>query len=366
MNTEQPIPVLDDVARVQAVDKRNVLRLINELPEQCETALGIGRSFVADPLPEPPNVIYISGTGEAGIAADMAVQAVDEFLEVPILSDHGGRLPKSVGEASLVIVLDYPGNSAPTLRLYKEARLRGARVICITSGGKLREAASKDGTRIVRIPPGQPSRSAIGYLFIPAVMLFEQFGLASGLGEKLSYGIRLMKNVREAIRFENATARNIAKQIAHASFGKTTIIYGAPDYRSTIAARWKSQVNANAKSLAFASSFPDAAESDISGWELASKKKEVFTLVFLKDSADRSEIAAMMSASQEVLREFDIIEAEMKGASTMEKLLYGVYLADYVSYYMALLAEVNPAITDYVSQVQSRLAGETPPEEETA
>lgn len=365
MSTEQPIPVLDDLARMQSVDKRNMLRLINELPEQCETALGIGRSIMVQPLSEAPNVVFVTGTGDSGIAGDMALQAVGELLEAPIMGDHGGRLPKCVGERSLVFVLDYTGKSPSSLRLYKEARQRGAQVICITSGGKLHETASKDGTRIVKIPGGQLTRTAIGYMFIPLVILFEQFGLVSGLGEKLSYGIRLMKNVREAIRFDNRTSRNVAKQIALATFGKTTIIHGAPDYRGAVAARWKSQVSANAKSPAFISMFPDMAECEISGWESISDKKNDFALVFLKDPADRGEVPALMSASQDVLKRFPIIDAEMKGASTIEKLLYGVYLADYVSYYLALLGETDPSNTEYVSHIQSRLAGEDPQEEET-
>ena len=40
--------------------------------------------------------------------------------------------------------------------------------------------AAKDRAKIVRIPPGQPSRTAIGYLFVPVVALFEQMGLARG------------------------------------------------------------------------------------------------------------------------------------------------------------------------------------------
>lgn len=353
----KPMSVLDDVATTQAVDRKNMLRLINELPEQCETALGIGRSFTPEALPEPPNAVFIVGTGDSGMAGEMALQAVGESLSVPVICEHGGRLPKYIGEGSLVFVLDYAGKSASTLQLYKEARQRGARVICITSGGKLREAAMKDGTPFVRIQPGQPSRTAIGYLLIPLILLFEQLGLASGLAEKCSYGIRLMKNVRESLRFENPAARNVAKQIAHALSGKTVVVYGASDYRGPIAARWKSQISANAKSPAFTSLFPNMIESEISGWELA-RNKEDFALVFLKDSPERAEVAALMEASREVLRDFEVIYAEIKGGSTIERLLYGIYLGDYVSYYLALLAEVDPSAAGYVGEVESQLAGE--------
>lgn len=69
MTTEQPTPVLDDLQLTQTLDKRNMLRLIRELPEQCETALGIGRSFRMEALETRPNVIYISGVGASGCLA---------------------------------------------------------------------------------------------------------------------------------------------------------------------------------------------------------------------------------------------------------------------------------------------------------
>ena len=225
MSTE-PTPTLDDLARMQSVDRRNMLRLITELPEQCETALGIARSFSIEPLPVKPNVIYLTGSGDAAIAADMISSALAEEIDVPVVSDHGGRFPKYVGEESLVFVVDYSGKSAVVLRNYREAKLRGAHVICVTSGGKLLEAASKDGVAIVKIPPGQPNRSAFGYLLVPPVVVIEKLGLGEGLSEKLSQAVKLIKNVRESFRFENPTARNLAKQTANALFNRVVCVYG--------------------------------------------------------------------------------------------------------------------------------------------
>ena len=100
MNIEQPIPVLDDLARVQSIDTKNMLRLINDLPEQCETALGIGRSFAAGEPAEPPGVVFISGAGDSGTAADMAGAAVGDYASVPVVADHCGPVPKFVRKRS--------------------------------------------------------------------------------------------------------------------------------------------------------------------------------------------------------------------------------------------------------------------------
>ena len=366
MSTEQPISVLDDLGKVQLVDSRSMLRLINDLPEQCETALGLGRSFSGGELAEPPSVILISGVGDSGTAAEMAAVAVGEFVGVPVVANRGTMLPKSVTGSALVVVVDYSGNSPSALRVYKEAKQRGAGLVCVTSGGKLREMATKDETRIVKIPPGQPSRTAIGYLFVPVVALFEQLGLAEGLIEKLSYGIRLMKSARESLRFDNLTSRNVAKQIALALVDGHVVIFDSHDYRSAVACRFKDQIAANGKTPAFVCSMPDFASGQISGWERA-RAGRIVGLV-LKDPQDRSETPVLMEAVRGVLDGFRILDAEMRGATTIEKLLYGVYLADYVSYYLALASDVDPTPLDFAKQVEDRLTpvegpqGLTPPQ----
>ena len=256
----------------------------------------------------------------------------------------------------------YTGKSSSELRNMREAKQRGAEVICVTSGGKLLEAASKDEIKTIKIPPGQLHRSAIGYLFVPLVVTVERLGLADGQIEKLSHAIKLMKNARESLRFENQTSRNVAKQTAEALFGKLTAIYGAPGYRAAVASRWKSQIDANSKALAFTGAFPELALGDISGWEFANNRPGEFGIVILRDPTDKGEIAELMDASEEVLQQFNVLRIDIKGATSMERLFYGVYLGDYVSYYLALLYEVNPSVTENVSLVEAIMAGEPEPD----
>ena len=353
------MPVLDDSARMQSVDKRNMLRLINELPEQCETALGIGRSFAMEPVATKPNVVLFVGVGDSGLAADMAAEALAEEMEAPVVSQHVSRMPLCVGEESIVFVIDYSGKSQTGLRACKSAQERGATVICVTSGGRLREAVAEH-KQILHTPSGQPSRSAIGYLVLAPVAAVEQLGLAPGAVEKTSHAIKLLKNMREFLRFDTTTPRNMAKQIAEALFEKTPVIYGATGYRSLVAARWKSQIGANSKSPVLTGLFPDLVDGEICAWEQASERLCNPAFVFLTDASDKaSENRALMQAAGELVAKFGATEVEMKGSTTIERMLYGTYLADYVSYYLAIMREVDPMEAASVGFINERLA---PPE----
>lgn len=356
MSTEQPIPVLDDQVRMRSVDKKDMLRLIQELPEQYETAIGIGRSFAVEPPATRPNVVYITAAGDSCIAADMVAATVGEEMSVPVVADHGGRIPAYIDEGSLVFIMDYSGKSQSALRNYREARLRKATVICVTSGGRLHEAVSKDGGKILRIPPGQPARSAIGYLYAPVPIVIEQLGLASGAIERLSQAVRLLKSVRESFRASNPTTRNPAKQLALALADKLPIIYGVADYRAAVANRWKNSLGANSKQPAFAGLLNDVAESEISAWESTERTYPPVAIILLTDAADKiTEQQTLVSASKEMLERFDPIEVEMRGGTSYEKLLYGTYLGDYVSYYLAIVYGINPTITEYATHIADQL-----------
>lgn len=359
MTSEQPVPVLDDIARTQSVDRKNMLRLLNELPEQCETALGIGRSFACEPMPQKPNAILITGTGDSGIAGDIVAEVLADELDVPLLSQHGGRIPACIGEESLVFVVDYMGRCQTSLRNYKEATQRGARVICVTGGGPLREAAVSDGTELVRIPAGQPARTAIGYLVVPIPVVIEKLGLVDGFFEQMSHAIKLMKNSREMLRIEIPTARNLAKQAAEKLAGKVAIILGAVGYREVVADCWASHTRANAKSPAFSGVFPNVLDSEIGTWDGRSERKCQPSFVFLTDPSDRvSELRRMMSATAEALGQFEVTEIELKGSTKSEKLSYGIFLAGYVSYYLALLNSTDPLSAETVARIEELLAGE--------
>src|SRR5947199_94929 len=64
-----------------------------------------------------------------------------------------------------------------TLSAYDYAKRSGARVIAVTSGGKLADLARGDGHTVILIPGGQPPRTALGLMFIPVLNACDRMGL---------------------------------------------------------------------------------------------------------------------------------------------------------------------------------------------
>lgn len=354
MSADEIRSILDDPARVEAVDRRNMLRQINEFPEQCETALGIARSFEDKHTQFEPNVVVMTGVGDCGTAADMAT-VISDKVKIPLVSKHGGYLPSYADERALVLVVDYIGNGFTALQNYKEASARNAEVVCITGGGRLAEVAAADGRRVIKIPSAQLARTAIGYMFIQLLGVMSQYRVSVTATEAVYSAIKLLKGIRESLRFEHPASRNIAKQAAEFLYNKMPVVFGTTGYRSVIARRWKSQLGANAKRPAFSSIMVDAAAAEISAWELAGGNRDGFAFVLLNDPAERNSESEILNArAKQILGDsYAVLELDMKGSTPAEKLLYGMYLADYVSYYLALLYGVDPTPTEFVKAMES-------------
>ncbi len=366
MTTGEPTPTLDDLGRVQSLDSRNVFRLLHEIPEHCETALAIGRNFPVERLALKPNVLLFVGVGDSGFAADVAAELLVDDVEVPVVTVHSATMPACVNEQSVVFIIDYFGNTPTVLRAFKAAQECGANVICVTSGGKLRERAA-GYARVLSIPAGQPSRFGLVYMALAPVAAVQATGLTTTVEQKVSAAILLAKNAREFLRFEAPTTRNQAKQVAEMLFGKIPVVIGGSDYRALVSRRWVNQIAANAKQFALSCTLNDLADGQVCAWEQLGSSSCEPGFVYLVDELDwTTENEIIRQASSEALSSFMHIDLQMKGANKIEKLFYGLYLGDYVSYYLALMREVDPYKTDGARFIASRIARrETPTYTET-
>ncbi len=98
------------------------------------------------PLPRdwtPIDKVVIGGMGGSAIAGDLAADLAATAPTVPILVIRDHQLPFSLNGRSLFIACSYSGNTEETLTLFHQALENDARVIAISSGGKLSEEARK-------------------------------------------------------------------------------------------------------------------------------------------------------------------------------------------------------------------------------
>jgi len=350
--------VIDDLNRMREIDKQGMIDLVVGFPEQCERAAGLAEEWMPKSgLDGKPDVVVVCGLGGSAIAGDMAAAVYADVLGCAMLTNRDYNLPAFVGSKSLVICESYSGNTEETLSAYDDARRRGSKVVCITSGGKLAENARRDGVDLVLVPGGQPPRSATGYMFVPMMFVFEKLGVARGALDKLSGAIDLLKHAREEWRPESGSSGNRAKQLALDLFGKIPLIYGSVGITGVTAFRWKCQINENAKAHSFANVLPEFNHNEIMGWEGAAAQSGGFAAVFIRDASDTSRIAERIRITSKIIPEdFPVHDVAVEGANALEKLLWGFYLGDFMSVYLAICYGVNPTSIAAIDRLKAELA----------
>lgn len=325
------------------IDKENILRFLMSFPEQCHEALGIGEGIKIDKVYKKKysNIIF-AGLGGSAIGADLIKNFIENEIKIPISVNRNYTLPNFVNKDSLVFIVSYSGNTEETLSSYKDALKRGGKIIVITSGGKLETLAIKNKHILISIPKGYPPRCALGYSFIPALISLCKLGLIKDKRKEIQKASNFLKSISK--KLNPNMKNNIAKKIAERIKGKIPVIY-ASENLSSVATRWRGQFEENSKNLASSAIFPEMNHNEIVGWENPKKPLRNVIALILSDKGEHPRIKKRMDITESLLskEKFNILRIEAIGNSLLERILYLIYLGDFVSLYLALMNGVDPA-----------------------
>jgi len=318
---------------VERLDKGKMAEIMYNFPDQCREAFEIAEKVELPESYRDVNKIVVTGLGGSAIGGDLLAGYLAESCKVPVLVNREYTLPAFVDENTLLVAASYSGNTEETLSAYDAAKERRAKIVVITSDGELGKKAEDDGFPFVRIPQGYPPRTAIGYTFLPQLIIVAKLGLASfdmREGEEL---IGLVEELREKYK-PDAEEGNQAKELAKALYGKLPIVYGAGAF-APVAFRWQTQINENSKSLAHSHEFPEMNHNEIVGWEYPETLMRNLAVVFLKDRSYHPRVARRIEITKSLIQEKPAFIAEFSslGEGLLARLFSLIYLGDWVSFY---------------------------------
>src|SRR5207237_1950148 len=120
-------------------------------------------------------------------------------LKVPrsVHRDYG--LPAYVGRDSLVIVSSYSGNTEETLSSFEEARKRGAKILALTTGGKIAELARASNYPIVTFSYKAQPRAALGYSLGLVLGVLSKLGFARDLSDDIEAALSDLAKLEERV-----------------------------------------------------------------------------------------------------------------------------------------------------------------------
>lgn len=344
-------------ADCRAVDTCGMAELVAAWPAQIEAQRA---RLDALPWPRltPPSLLALGGMGGSAIAGDLVFALASGRLPFPTLVVRDYHWPASVRPGALAVLSSYSGATEETLSLLAEAEQRGVSRVGLTTGGALAERLDAAKAAWRGLPAGLPPRAALGYSVVSLARLLEALG-DPGEGEGAwQEALAVLSEGNRQMAPHASEATNPAKALARALVGRAVLVHGAFGVLSAVARRWKGQINENAKTPAFEAALPEMNHNEIVGWEALGDLHPRCAAVFLADPGDGPRVAVRREVSAEILEEAGIRAhvVHARGESPLARALSLVQLGDWTSFYLAVLAGVDPTPIAKIDRLKRALS----------
>ena len=348
---------LDAPERFAALDPTGMLSCIQDLPAQCEHGYALVHELALREAVADVDQVVILGMGGSAIGGDLLRALLLPECQVPIIVHRDYGLPAYVGARSLVIACSYSGNTEETLLGFAQAVERKARVVSVTTGGELAHRSKALGIPLCEYAYESQPRAALGYSLTTPLGILEMAGLVASKAEDVAEAVAVMRDWQQEINETVPTSENAAKLLAQQLHGHLPVIYGA-EHLSEVARRWKGQLNENSKSWGVFDVLPELNHNTVVGYGLPAELSELAAVVLLASDLYHQRVRLRLEITRELL-DLEGIRwhtVEARGQSALAQMLSVIHFGDYVSYYLAMLHDVDPWSIGNIDFVKRRLA----------
>ena len=140
---------LDNTALLRQLDTSGMLNHLHDFPEQCQRAWGKVLNFALPQEYARVDKVIILGMGGSAIGGEIVRRLALTATKVPVWVHRDYRLPLFVDEGTLVIASSYSGDTEKPLSAFTESLRTWAKKLVLTTGGKLKYLAEKEGIPIL-------------------------------------------------------------------------------------------------------------------------------------------------------------------------------------------------------------------------
>lgn len=347
--------VIESVERIRAADPDDMLSRIKDLPKQVRDAWAIASKATLSPAYTDVRNITVVGMGGSAIGGDLALALLADELKIPAMVHRDYGLPAFVGRDSLVIVSSYSGNTEETLSGFEAARKRGAKILAITTGGKLAELARASNYPVITFSYKARPRATLGYSLGLVLGALSKLGFVRDMADDIDAALSDLAKLEE--RVHEGAKTNDAKKIAIDLFGRVPFMYGA-GVMGVMARRAKGQWNENAKNWAAFDVMPELNHNAVVGFPHPPIAREAITVLLLRSDRDNPRHKLRFEVTRELLDRARIPHKTLQfaGRNMLSEVLQMVLFTDYVSFYVALLNGADPSPNDSIDFLKDRLA----------
>ena len=350
---------LDDSSVYKSLDKSGMGAQIRGLPKQCRQAWDKASNLVLPSGYSDVDKVVVLGMGGSAIGGDL-LRGLTAPLSRPLVLVHRDYdLPAWVDDRTLVIGASYSGNTEETISGFTQALKKGCKKLVISTGGRLTELARQNNVPVFVIEHAAPPRAALGYSLLPLLAIMQRLGFTGAEAADVDGMIRALETLGASWQEDSPAERNQAKMLAARLDGKIAIIYGA-GILTDVARRWKTQINENSKQWAFFETLPELDHNAVLGYRYPAGTADRIYVLFLRCQSLHPRTLIRYKVTGELLEQSGIPHQyiDSQGGNDLKHVMSLVLLGDWVSYYLAMLNDIDPSPVPQIDLLKKRLAEE--------
>jgi len=292
--------------------------------------------------------IVFSGMGGSGAIGDLFASILSK-TNIHVNVVKGYLLPKTVSKNSLVVCTSISGNTVETLTVLESAKKLGCKIIAFSSGGKMEQFCNQNSIEYRKIPMIHSPRASF-VTFVYAILHVLDSIIPIQKNDVLDSIVELDKAYQN-ISSSNLSNDNLSLRLAMFLDGPPCIYYPYGLYAAAI--RFKSSMQENAKTHAFAEDVIEACHNGIVSWELTSNIKPVL----LRGTEDYAKTKERWEIVKQYFDEnkIDFMEIVSIQGNILSKLLYLIYVLDFASIYRAILSKTDPSTISSINYIKKKL-----------
>ena len=337
---------LDDFAKISQLDKSQMAKTIASFPQQLEQTWGELKDWKPNLDSSKVENIVTVGMGGSGLGAHFINSLFGDEFKIPHLIINDYKLPKFVGKNSLVFLISYSGNTREVLEAGRQALARKAKIVVITTGGKLGELAKKSNlaTWIFEQKFNFATKPLTGldYLILGQILILKSLSLIEFSQSDFERILAVTRSACQKFGTDVPQSKNLAKSTAVEIFGKIPVIF-ASQYLLGNAHIMSNQINENGKLASFWLPIPEADHHFLeAGKSQLTKENLVFVNLISQFYDDEVKKRFEISKDLALQNMVKVIDISLESQIPFEESFSVLVLTSWISFYLAILDNIDP------------------------
>ena len=346
-----------DKIDIAKADPRNMRDFLGSFADLCREAWATGESFALPAYFIKCRKIVILGMGASGIAGEFLADLLyDSKMVVTAIHDY--NLPGWVDKDTMVISLCHSGNTEEVLYAFVSAYEKNAKLLAITTGGRLESLCGKYRAPIIKYRADCEPKLALPYLLLIPFVLLTKLGVLEFNHKDFDKSLLSVSAQIGKITNNIGLATNPAKDLAMKIFNQNIQIISAANLRAA-AIRFSNSINENGKNLSAYHFLPEADHNLVAGLQNPKKLIAETTFIFFESKFARPEIKKRFNVTAKILNGNNVSYIRVdfpQAGNKLSEILLSTIFGDFVGMYLGFLNQVDPSSARVVEQIKGELA----------